>query len=174
VSRLLEHRFSLTRQLSAAGAALRAFPPHAGRAGPAGLLWLSPEVRRALSGNAGCFDRPDILALAADRAVPVQRTDLAEWVAGGNGPPEEDLVALAEQLATARDAALLHPPRRGQLSLLIDETRGLSAAAVEVAGQRALAVCGDRRTGAAVVADRGQAEAALFDGARLLRAGSRP
>ncbi len=170
----LEPRFELAREVPPALAPLRAFPPRAGDAGPAALLWLSPFARRALAGSAAGFDRPDLLALASERHVPVVRGDMAEWISLGGGAPESYLTVFAERLARTRDVALLRPLPRGRLAVFIDDERGVSGLAVESSGRRAIALCGDRRRGSVAIDSIASATRAIASGASLLIAGGGP
>ncbi|HEY3352015.1 MAG TPA: poly-gamma-glutamate biosynthesis protein PgsC/CapC [Polyangia bacterium] len=167
----LEPRLRLVRDRTGGFPQLRAFPSRAGRAAPLVTLWLGPQARRALAGSAAELDRPDVMALAAERQVPVTRGDMARWIAQGAGAPEAELTAVAERLARTRDLALLRAPARGGLALFVDEPRGLSGVAVEAKGRRALAIAGALREGAITVADPGAAATALAAGARLVLAG---
>jgi hypothetical protein len=146
-------------------------PPRAGQAGPAALLWLSATARRALAGGAAALDRPELLALASERGVPVVRDDLAAWVSRGSGAPGPELTATAERLARTRDVALLRPPAHGRLAVLIDDARGLAGLAVESSGRRAVALCGERRGGTATIGSAAAAAQAIASGTRLLLAG---
>ncbi|HEY3449395.1 MAG TPA: poly-gamma-glutamate biosynthesis protein PgsC/CapC [Myxococcales bacterium] len=166
----LKPRFEVARQVAAELAPLQAFPPRAGQAGSAALLWLSASARRVLAGSASDLDRPDLLALASERKVPVVRDDVAEWISRGSGAPEPDLTALAERLARTRDVALLRRPPRGHLALFIDDKRGLSGFAVESSGRRAVALCGERRRGSATIDSIATATRAIASGTSLLLA----
>lgn len=168
---VLEPRFEVARELSVELAPLRAFPPRAGQAGPAALLWLSAFARRVLAGSASDFDRPDMLALASERGVPVVRDDIAEWISQGSGAPDPALTAVAERLARTRDVALLRPPPRGRLAVFIDDMRGVSGLAVESPGGRAIALGGERRGGTVAVDSAASATRAIASGASLLVAG---
>lgn len=172
----LADRFVLSRDAGLDSAPLRAFPPRAGRAGPAALLWLSPRARRAFAGSdAAALLGPELTGLAAERGVATLRGDMATWVAAGRGAPDAAVLDVAERLARTRDVALLRP-RVGaaRLALLADERRGLAGFAVEMSGRRALALAGDRREVRARTARAADVEAALFAGARTLISGDRP
>ncbi len=176
VARAIGERFTLARGDGLAAAPLRAFPPGAGRAAPAALLWLSPRVRRALAGSdSAALLRPEFAALAAARGVATLRGDMAGWVAAGRGVPDAPGLDAAERLARTRDVAMLHP-RAGaaRLALFVDESRGLAGIAVEAGGRRALAIAGDRREVRAPVERPADGEALLFSGARTLVAGGGP
>jgi hypothetical protein len=170
----LEPRLEVGRRLPAPLAPLRAMPPRAGQAGPAAVLWLSPSARRALAGGASDLDRPDLLALASERGVPVLRDDIAHWISRGTGAPAPDLTATAERLARTRDVALLRPPAHGRLAVFIDDARGVSGLAVESSGRRAIALCGERRRGSVAIESIASGARAIASGARLLVAGGGP
>ena len=176
VARAIGERFTLARGDGPAAAPLRAFPPGAGRAAPAALLWLSPRVRRALAGSdAAALLRPEFAALAAARGVATLRGDMASWVAAGRGVPGASGLEAAERLARTRDVALLHPwAGSARLALFVDEGRGLAGIAVEASGRRAMAVAGDRREVRAAAARPADGEASLFSGVRTLVAGAGP
>jgi capsule biosynthesis CapC-like protein len=172
----LSDRFVLSRDTGPDAAALRAFPPRAGRAGPAALLWLSPRARSAFAGSdAAALLAPDLIALAAERGLSAVRGDPASWIAAGRGAPDEEALAMAERLARTRDVALLRP-RAGaaRMELFLDERRGLAGFAVEAGRRRALALAGDRREVRARTGTAADAEAALFAGARTLVSRERP
>jgi hypothetical protein len=171
---VLAARLELVRRLPDALGALRALPPRAGQAGPAALLWLSSPARRALAGGAADLDRPDLLALASGRGLPVLRRDVAEWISRGAGAPAPELTTMAERLARTRDVALLWPPAHGRLAVLIDEARGVAGLAVESSGRRAVALCGERRRGSFVLGPAAGPEhvaRAIASGARVLLSG---
>lgn len=170
----LEARFDVGRRLPDTLAPLRALPPRAGQAGPAALLWLSASARRALTSDTSDFDRPDLLALATERGVPVLRDDVVAWLSQGRGAPGPDLTATAERLARTRDVALLRPASHGRLAVFIDEERGVSGLAVESSGRRAVALSGERRHGSVVMNSVTQASRAIAAGARLLVSGAGP
>ena len=167
-------RVQMSHDNGAAAAALRAFPAGGGRRAAMALLWLSAPARRALGeGSARWAARPDIQLLLAGRGITCIQTDLAAWVAAGNGSPTGTALARIEALARTRDVARLAAGfDRGQLAIVIDEGRGLAAAAVEQGGRRAAAVFGQRLE-SRVVAGRGDGPGfSLGAGVRTLIAGA--
>lgn len=125
-------------------AALRTFPPTAGKVAPAALLWLAPQARRTLAGmEAEVPARPDWLALAAARGVPIVRTDAALWLSEAHTAPPPATLAQIERLARSEDVALLRP--MAGLTVLVDDRHGVLGFAAHTAdGGRALALVGLR------------------------------
>ena len=169
---LVEGRVSFARRAGMDLGPLRAFPPGAGRLGPAVLLWLSPFARRVMSGaDQSGWSRPELLELARRRGMGLLRADGALWVAAGRDAPDPRAVGRAELIARTGDVAqLVSRASEARLSLLLDEAHGVVALAVEQGSRRALVLGGDRREERAVVDAPAAAALALRRGARTLLA----